>query len=118
MICGATFERLSTGEMVACVLPEGHACAHHWEKALKQGQKDIMVSSAARNRRKARARKEGAVTPVTHETKLPAGWTLEPRSACQPRGADERPVLRRDGRVQAVVDVWTPEDMGGRETLS
>jgi hypothetical protein len=49
------------------------------------------------------------MSPMTSETKLPRGYTLEPRHVCQPR-ADERPILRdREGRTLAVVERWLPD---------
>jgi hypothetical protein len=109
VICGATFERLSTGELVACVLPEGHACAHHWETLTTLSGKP-MKYAAARNRRKARARKEGPMSPTVNQSTLhlPPGWRLAQRQG--PPRSDERPILRdREGRTLAVVERWLPD---------
>lgn len=53
------------------------------------------------------------MSPTTNPSTLhlPPGWHLEPREACQPRGADPRPLLTDcDGHTLAVVERWTPDD--------
>lgn len=48
------------------------------------------------------------MSPTTTETKLPTGYTLEPRHTAA--RVDERPILRdREGRTLATVERWLPD---------
>ena len=47
-ICGARFEQLSTGELVVCQRPAGHANAHHWEPDASRHDRQDGASEVAR----------------------------------------------------------------------
>lgn len=48
------------------------------------------------------------MSPTT-VTRLPQGYTLEPRQTRDPR-QDERPLLRdREGHILAAVERWSPD---------
>lgn len=50
------------------------------------------------------------MSPQIAEARIPLGYSLEPRHVCQPRGADERPLLRdREGHVLALVERYVPD---------
>ncbi len=60
------------------------------------------------------------MSPTTSETKLPNGYTLEPRHVCERTGPDAQRtlVLDREGRVLAVSDVLMPSGLTARESAS